>query len=93
MKRRVDFDAMGGRRFILCVGCVLLGAVLCAVSKLAGAEFVALALGTAGVYVAGNTSQKAVEMNVTRLPAGTPIQAPVATADMPSVLESKDGPQ
>jgi hypothetical protein len=93
VRRRLDFDALGGRRFFLCLGCGAVSTVLVWFAKISGSEYVTLVLGTVGVYTAGNTTQKAVEMNVTRMPAGTPIQAPVATADMPSVLESKEGPQ
>lgn len=55
-----DFiDAAGGRRFLMVIGAGIVDTVLLWFGKLAGGEYVTVTLATVGVYIAGNTYQKA----------------------------------
>jgi hypothetical protein len=85
----VDFAAVGGRRFILCMGCGLAVTALVWFGKIDGPVFRDIILGTIGVYVLGNTGQKVFEMKTTGLPAGTPVTAPASVDDMPQIIEAK----
>lgn len=58
MIKRIDYDAIGGRRFVMAMGCGIVSTVLVWFGKLTGTEFQMIVLGTVGIYVAGNTTQK-----------------------------------
>jgi hypothetical protein len=46
---------LGGRKFILTVGCGLVTSILLWFDKLAGSEYATVILGTVAVYIAGGT--------------------------------------
>ncbi|MDI4633280.1 hypothetical protein J7U46_09500 [Pelomonas sp. V22] len=56
----MNFDTIGGRRFLLTVGCGAVTSALQFMGKLdpAGTTYAAVIIGTVGAYVAGNTVQK-----------------------------------
>lgn len=49
---------LGGRRFILTMGCSIMSTFLVWHGKIGGGEFVTLISLTAAAYIAGNTGQK-----------------------------------
>jgi hypothetical protein len=53
----VNMTRIGGRKFVLTVGCGLITTFLLWFGKLAGSEYVAIILGTVSAYIAGNTYQ------------------------------------
>lgn len=55
------FDRVGGRRFVMCMGCAMVCTVLVWFAKISGGEFTAIILGTVAAYIAGNTGQKVWE--------------------------------
>ena len=48
---------LGGRKFILSIAIIVLTSIFLAVGKLAGAEFVAVVLGVAGLFFGANVLQ------------------------------------
>lgn len=56
----MNIEAVGGRRFVLTVGCGLVTGLLQAWGKLdpAGSTYALVVVGTVGAYIAGNTTQK-----------------------------------
>ena len=56
----MNFDTVGGRRFLLTVGCGLATTFLQYAGKLdpAGSTYALVIVGTVGAYIAGNTTQK-----------------------------------
>lgn len=57
----MNFDKLGGRRFILCVLAQVSMTALKWGGRIGDDTFGLVILGTVGVYVAGNVSQRAVE--------------------------------
>ena len=57
----MNFDKLGGRRYVLAQEVFLASCILLAWGKIAGAEWVTVTLGIAGVYVVGNVSQRKIE--------------------------------
>jgi hypothetical protein len=57
----VNFDSIGGRRYVLAQQVFLASCLLLAFGKISGGEWVTVTLGIAGVYVAGNVSQRKIE--------------------------------
>ena len=49
---------LGGRRFILTMGCAAVSTVLLWFAKISGAEFVTIISLTVAAYITGNTAQK-----------------------------------
>ncbi len=62
------FECVGGRRFVLTCGCVLIATGLCWFDKLTGGEWVAAIVATAAAYIAGNTIQKATDNELGKHP-------------------------
>lgn len=58
MKPRELIEELGGRRFLLCVGCSAITSLLTAFGKIDGATYALVILGTVGAYITGNTVQK-----------------------------------
>lgn len=54
----MNIPSLGGRRFLLTVGCGAVNAVLLWFAKLDAGSYTTLTLGTVAVYIAGNTYQK-----------------------------------
>jgi hypothetical protein len=52
---------LGGRRFLLTLGCSIVSTILVWHGKISGGEFVTVISLTASAYIAGNTIQKAQE--------------------------------
>lgn len=57
----MNFDSIGGRRYVLAQQVFIASCLLLAFGKLSGGEWVTVTLGIAGVYVAGNVSQRRIE--------------------------------
>lgn len=59
----MNFEAIGGRRFLLCVAIDLASIWLQYVGKLdpAGSTLSMILIGTAGAYIAGNVAQRKIE--------------------------------
>ena len=57
----IDYERFGGRRWILAQEVFLASCVLLGLGKLTSEAWVAVTLGIAGVYVAGNVAQKKIE--------------------------------
>jgi hypothetical protein len=55
------FTPLGGRRFVMVMGCAMVSTVLVWFGKVSGAEFVTLISLTVGAYQAANTYQKKSE--------------------------------
>lgn len=51
------FKKLGGRRFLLCVGCGALTSLLLYSGKLDSGSYTAIIIATIGAYVAGDTMQ------------------------------------
>lgn len=49
---------LGGRRFLLTVGCGLVTSILCWHGKINGAVYATVIVATVGAYITGNTIQK-----------------------------------
>ena len=56
----MDFDTIGGRRFLMTMGCGVATTALQWFGKLdpAGSTYALVIVGTVGVFIAGNTVQK-----------------------------------
>ena len=57
----MNFNLLGGRRYVLAQEVFIASCVLLALGKLDGGEWVTVTLGIAGVYVVGNVTQRKVE--------------------------------
>jgi hypothetical protein len=51
------FKKLGGRRFLLSVGCNLVTSALLYLGKLDGGSYTAITIATVGAYIAGDTMQ------------------------------------
>jgi uncharacterized membrane protein len=49
---------LGGRRFILTMGCAVVSTILLWFAKISGAEYVTIISLTVAAYITGNTAQK-----------------------------------
>ncbi len=58
------FEVLGGRRFLLTVGCGAVTSALQFAGKLdaAGSTYALVIVGTVGAYIAGNTTQKVKQL-------------------------------
>lgn len=54
----MNFEKLGGRRYVMCMGCAIVSTGLLIIEKLTGGEFVTIISITVGAYIAGNTTQK-----------------------------------
>lgn len=54
----MNFDAVGGRRYLLTWGCVAVSSFMLWFDKVTGGEWVTIIIATAAAYIAGNTAQK-----------------------------------
>jgi hypothetical protein len=50
------FGKMGGRKFVLCLGCGIVTTVLLWFGKLDGAAYTTVILGTVGAFIVGNVA-------------------------------------
>jgi hypothetical protein len=59
----MSLGALGGRRFLLCLGCGIATTVLQFFGKLdpAGGTYALVIVGTIGAYITGNVMQKNIE--------------------------------
>ena len=51
----MNFEYYGGRKFLLCVACLVIASVLVWFAKITSMEFVTLIGFTVGAYITGNT--------------------------------------
>ena len=51
-------EALGGRRFLLVIGCGLVNSLLVWFGKITSGDFVLVTTATVGVFIAGNAYQK-----------------------------------
>lgn len=58
---KVNYERLGGRRFLLTVGTLLLSTVLLWFARISDAVWRDVLIATVAVYVTGNTAQKAIE--------------------------------
>jgi hypothetical protein len=57
----MDFDPIGGRRFLMTMGCGIVCTVLVWFGKIDGNIFRDVVIATVAVYIAGNVIQKHVQ--------------------------------
>lgn len=57
----MDLNKLGGRRFLLAVGALLISSIMLWFGKITGSEYVTLCLLTYGGYITGNVYQKKIE--------------------------------
>lgn len=55
---RIDYSAIGGRRFLMTMGCGISCTVLVWFGKITPEVFQYIVIGTIAVYIGGNTTQK-----------------------------------
>lgn len=60
----MNIQTLGGRRFLLTVGCGIVSSILLWYGKLDTGSYTAIILGTVGAYIAANTVQKVKGTNV-----------------------------
>lgn len=65
----MDLNKLGGRRFLLCLGCGIATTILTWFGKIDAGTYSLVILGTVGAYVTGNVYQKREEIRATQ---GTP---------------------
>jgi len=53
---------LGGRRFLLTLGCGITTAILCWFGKIDGGVYATVIIATVGAYIAGNTIQKSKQI-------------------------------
>jgi hypothetical protein len=60
---QMNIAAVGGRRFVLCLGCGMATTALQFFGKLdpAGSTYALVIVGTVGAYITGNVAQKKIE--------------------------------
>ena len=58
---RTLIEQLGGRRFVLTIGCGVVCTILVWQAKIDGAVYRDIILGTVAVYIAGNTWQKNIQ--------------------------------
>lgn len=58
---KIGYEKLGGRRFLLTVGTLLVSTVLLWGAKISDAIWRDVLIATVAVYVAGNTAQKAID--------------------------------
>lgn len=58
----MNLPSLGGRRFLLTVGCGAVNAVLLWFGKLDAGSYTAITIATVAVYISGNTYQKREEI-------------------------------
>jgi len=54
-------DELGGRKFVLTLGCAVACTALLWFGKLDSGSFTAIILGTVGLYIGGNVTQKRLQ--------------------------------
>lgn len=59
---------LGGRRFLLTLGCGAVTAILCWFGKIDGGVYATVIIATVGAYIAGNTMQKSKEIEAANVP-------------------------
>jgi len=57
----VNFDQLGGRRFLIAQQVLVVSTALVACGKITSGDWVTVTLGIAGVFVAGNVAQRQIE--------------------------------
>jgi hypothetical protein len=56
--KKIDYDAFGGRRFLMCVACQVVNAWLLYAGKLTPEPYQWIVLGTVAAYITGNVAQR-----------------------------------
>jgi hypothetical protein len=54
----INITGLGGRRFLLTLGCGVATTVLCWFGKISDQVYATVLIGTVGAYILGNTAQK-----------------------------------
>lgn len=59
-------EKLGGRRFILTLGCGIATTVLTWFGKIDGAIYATVVIATVGAYITGNTTQKVMQKEASK---------------------------
>lgn len=54
----MPFSAIGGRRFLMTIGCGIVTSALCYLGKIDGGTYATVILGTVAAFITGSTAQK-----------------------------------
>jgi len=60
-KKIMIIDNLGGRRFLLTLGCGVVTSLLCCYGKISDQVYATVIIATVGAYIAGNLAQKKIE--------------------------------
>lgn len=65
----ITLERLGGRRFLLTLGCGVMTTALTWFGKIGGEVYATVIIATVGVYIGGNTWQKSAQMRAAGAPA------------------------
>lgn len=85
----IDFDAIGGRAFVLAVGCGAVNSVMKWFEHLDNGSYTAIILGTIGCFIAANAIEKHGKIKAETAIATAEIAATGSTTTVPGALGAK----